>query len=264
MPTKPKQKPSPLHSVYSKFLHLDMFAQAPSFEVEGERYYRTSIGSIMSCLIMIIVAPFVAKRYSIMVDYKDTRYSTSNRQNKFINEHSNMETGITFEEAEFKMAYTLIPELRDISKLVDENGNIDMVREPWQNYLDVGLKYRWYHFTSPYVIDISSEDISMHPCGTFAEEGFYETDPNDETRQKITNDYGMMCIDDNDKYKLFGMFNSDNQASIQLEITACDPSARADPSSCETDEAKILAYMERNVVRIKLLTNFKEYDTHNY
>ena len=42
-----------------------------------------------------------------------------------------MEKGITFEEAQFKMAYTLIPELRDISKLVDEDGNIDMVREPW-------------------------------------------------------------------------------------------------------------------------------------
>ena len=79
MPSKPKQKPSSLNGVYSKFLHLDMFAQAPSFEVEGERYYRTTIGSIMSCLIMIIVAPYVTKRYSIMVDYKDTRYSTSNR-----------------------------------------------------------------------------------------------------------------------------------------------------------------------------------------
>ena len=105
MPNKPKQKPSSLNGVYSKFLHLDMFAQAQSFEVEGERFYRTSIGSIMSVLIMIIIAPYVAKRYNVLVNYKDTRYSTSNRQNKFINENIDHENGITFEEAEFKMAY---------------------------------------------------------------------------------------------------------------------------------------------------------------
>ena len=105
MPNKPKQKPSSLYGVYSKFLHLDMFAQAQSFEVEGERYYRTTIGSLMSILIIIIVAPFVAKRYSIMIDYKDTRYSTSNRQNKFLTEHSDLEHGITWEESQFKIAY---------------------------------------------------------------------------------------------------------------------------------------------------------------
>ena len=73
-----------------------------------------------------------------------------------------------------------------------------------------------------------------------------------------------MCIDDNDKYNLFGEFVSDTQASIQLEVTACDPSARADPSSCETDEAKVREYMDRNVIRVHMITNVKEYDTHRY
>ena len=103
MPNKPKQKSSSLHGVYSKFLHLDMFAQAQSFEVEGERYYRTTIGSIMSFLIFIIVTPYITKRYSIMIDYKDTRYSKSNRQSKFLNDHNTLETGISFEEAQFKI-----------------------------------------------------------------------------------------------------------------------------------------------------------------
>ena len=49
-----------------------------------------------------------------------------------------------------------------------------------------------------------------------------------------------------------------------LEVTACDPSVRADPSTCETDEAKLRDYMDRNIVRVLLLTNFKEYDTHSY
>ena len=36
MPTKPKQKPSALNDIYSRFLQLDMFAQSQSFEVEGK------------------------------------------------------------------------------------------------------------------------------------------------------------------------------------------------------------------------------------
>ena len=97
MPNKPKEKPSPLYGIYSNFLHFDMFAQAQSFEVEGEKYYRTGLGSILSLLIIMIITPYVAKRYSIMVDFKDTRYSSSNRQNKFMNEHGDIENGITFE-----------------------------------------------------------------------------------------------------------------------------------------------------------------------
>ena len=108
MPNKPKEKPSSLKGVYSKFLHLDMFAQAQSFEVEGERFYRTGMGAIMSCLILIIIAPYVVKRYNVLVNYKDTRYSTSNIANKVIDEYYSPETGITLEEAQFKMAYGIV------------------------------------------------------------------------------------------------------------------------------------------------------------
>ena len=73
----------------------------------------------------------------------------------------------------------------------------------------------------------------------------------------------MMCIDDNDKYKLFGTRGT-NMGSIQLEVAPCDPSARADPSSCETDEAKVRDYIDRHNIRIDLLTNFKNYDTREY
>ena len=73
-----------------------------------------------------------------------------------------------------------------------------------------------------------------------------------------------MCIDDNDKYELFGRLPSDAVGTIQLEVSACDPSARADPSSCETDEAKLRDYFDRYNLRVLFLTNFKEYDTHSY
>ena len=144
MPHKPKQKPSALYGVYSKFLHLDMFAQSPSFEVGGKRYYRTLMGSIMSILIFIIITPYVAKRYSVLVNYKDTRYSTSNRQNKFINEHNTIDNGITLEEADFKMAYKIEVFGDD---LCDDDGCtvLDQNDEPlWKRYVDVGLKYRWW------------------------------------------------------------------------------------------------------------------------
>ena len=145
MPKKPKQKPSALAGVFSKFLSLDMFAQSQSFEVEGKTSYRTFMGSILSLLIIIIVTPYVAKRYSIMVDHKDTRYSTSNRQNKLINEHSNLENGITFEEVDLTMAFGIAV------YTVEENDADDVhsvsSREPiWKRYVDVGLKHRWYSF----------------------------------------------------------------------------------------------------------------------
>ena len=205
MPNKPKQKPFTLYGVYSNFLHFDMFAQAQSFEVEGERYYRTTIGSLMSCLILMIVAPYVVKRYSIMTDYKDTRYSTSNRQNKFINEHLDIENGITFEEAQFKMAYRI-----DTHRLahieVNNKTSIDLVmvnEDDWRNYFDLGLKYRWYAYNTTHV-DNFNEDIPVHPCGDFTEEGFDEPDPRTNIIVQKNYNNGMMCIDDNDKYKLFG------------------------------------------------------------
>ena len=176
MPNKTKQKPSSLHGVYSKFLQLDMFAQAQSFEVEGERYYRTGMGSLMSCLILMIIAPYVAKRYSVLVNYKDTRYSTSNIENKFIAEHSDMEHGITFEEAQFKMAYGIAvygeEEPGDGSQL--EAGDYEPI---WKSYVDVGLKYRYFGFLNETFFNISTEDVPTHTCGDFTEEGFDERDP---------------------------------------------------------------------------------------
>ena len=79
MPNKPKNKASALSGVFKKFLSLDLFTQTPGFEVEGNTSYRTFMGSILSLLIIIIVTPYAAKRYIIMVDHKDTRYATSIR-----------------------------------------------------------------------------------------------------------------------------------------------------------------------------------------
>ena len=75
-----------------------------------------------------------------------------------------------------------------------------------------------------------------------------------------------MCIDDNNKCKLFGMNSYDHYGSIQLEVTACDPSKREDPSTCETEDAKVLEYLDdaRRHLRVDILTNFKTYDTQNY
>ena len=73
-----------------------------------------------------------------------------------------------------------------------------------------------------------------------------------------------MCIDDYSKYKLFGERWSDIVGSIQLEVTACDPSTRADPSTCETDEAKIRDYIDRSFIRIDLATNIKNYNSQEY
>ena len=156
MPSKPKQKPSAVCGVYSKFLHLDMFAQAQSFEVEGERFYRTSIGSIMSILILIIIAPYVAKRYNVLVDYKDTRYSTSNRMNKFISNHNNPENGITWEEAQFKMAYGIYVIYKEEWEDENSSSNVAALKDDyiqadaliWKRYVDIGLKYRWYGWSN--------------------------------------------------------------------------------------------------------------------
>ena len=71
-------------------------------------------------------------------------------------------------------------------------------------------------------------------------------------------------MDDNDKYKLFGARGASVMGSIQLEVAACDPSARADPSTCDTDEAKLRDFMIRFLLRIYLVTNSKEYDTLGY
>ena len=199
MPNKPKQKPSALNGVFSKFLSLDMFAQSQSFEVEGKTSYRTFLGSLLSLLIIIIVTPYAVKRYSIMVDYKDTRYSTSNRQNKLVNEHSDSENGITFEKAQFKMAFTVV----SINLETEVTGDDPMDlhdKDTWRNYIDVGLKYRWYN---SYYED-HSEDIPMHPCGNFTEEGFYEPAPLWKEATIAIYNNNMMCIDDNDKYKLYG------------------------------------------------------------
>ena len=73
-----------------------------------------------------------------------------------------------------------------------------------------------------------------------------------------------MCIDDNDKYKLFSRVPSSSCGSIQFEVTACDPSARADPSTCVTDEAKLQEFLDKFNFRVNLISNFKEYDTHSY
>ena len=73
-----------------------------------------------------------------------------------------------------------------------------------------------------------------------------------------------MCMDDNDKYKLYGQVHSNNMGSIQLEVSACDPSAREDPDSCVSDEAELREYMALYTFRVGLLTNWKEYDTHEY
>ena len=176
MPNKPKQKPSSLHGVYSKFLNLDMFAQAQSFEVEGERFYRTGMGSLMSLLIIMVIAPYVAKRYSILVNYKDTRYSTSNRQNKFIEKHSDMEHGITFEETQFKMAYQIVFWGNEVDH--GDGGQLERGGEPiWKRYVDVGLKYRWYGWVNETYFALHSEDVPTHACGDFTEEGFDESDP---------------------------------------------------------------------------------------
>ena len=133
----------------------------------------------------------------------------------------------------------------------------------WENYLDIELKYRWFVFNSTFYED-ANEDIPVHPCGDFTEEGFVEPDPLSKEGTKAFFNNNMMCMDDNDKYKLFGGLYADRMGSIQLEVAACDPSARADTSTCETDEAKLREYMDRNIIRVQLLTNLKEYDTHSY
>ena len=257
MPNKEKQKPPALHGVYNKFLHLDMFAQAQSFEVEGERFYRTSIGSIMSILILIIIAPYVAKRINVLVDYRDTRYSTSKRTNKFMNDHSSPENGITFEEAAFKMAYgvTVTPTDLDLTGLQGED---------WAHYVDIGLKHRWQTWNGTY-FNHSSSDIPTHPCGDFTEEGFDE--PNPIINAGIKQNYSIRtrCMDDQNKYKLFGKHsNTDKVGTIQLELTACDPNARADPSTCEPDEAKVTEYLENNHLVINIIHNFINYNTEEY
>ena len=102
--------------------------------------------------------------------------------------------------------------------------------------------------------DDSTEDIPVHLCGDYTEEGFDEPDPLYKEGTKSTYRH-MMCIDDNDKYKLFGKYPTDQAGSIQLEVAACDPSARADPSTCETDEDKLREFMDRNIIRIGILNN---------
>ena len=74
----------------------------------------------------------------------------------------------------------------------------------WKTYVDVGLKYRWYGWLNETFFKIHSEDIPTHPCGDFEEEGFDEPDP--YNKYGVDDSYGifMRCIDDNNKYKLFG------------------------------------------------------------
>ena len=72
------------------------------------------------------------------------------------------------------------------------------------------------------------------------------------------------CIDDNNKYKLYGQWPRDKTSSIQIEVTACDPNARADPSSCETDEAKVRDYIDGSEFRLYMITNLKNYNTQEY
>ena len=104
----------------------------------------------------------------------------------------------------------------------------------------------------------------MHPCGDFTEEGFAEPDPfHKHALQRYYNKNGM-CIDDNDKYKLFGARGASSMGTIQLEVTPCDPSARADPSSCNTDEDKLREFIDRFTFTMYLVTNFNDYDTHSY
>ena len=54
----------------------------------------------------------------------------------------------------------------------------------------------------------------------------------------------MRCIDDYKKYKLFGALSGDSAGAIHIEVSACDPNAREDPSTCETDEAKVRDYID--------------------
>ena len=197
-----------------------------------------------------------------MIDYKDTRYSSSNRVNKFNEEHSDLENGVTFEEAQLKMAYLVFP----IERAIEGPDEILGPKDNWTNYFDIGLKYRWYEFNQAYYND-SSEDIPVHLCGkNFTEEGFDEPDPlyKEAILASFNFNLNAMCIDDNDKYKLFGERQADKMGSIQLEVAACDPSARADPSSCETDEVKLREFVDRTIIRVVLVTSFKDYDTHSY
>ena len=62
----------------------------------------------------------------------------------------------------------------------------ELIESNWRNYIDVGLKYRWYAFSYPdgktdwdfesLGFESNSEDIPVHPCGDFKEEGFDEPD----------------------------------------------------------------------------------------
>ena len=74
----------------------------------------------------------------------------------------------------------------------------------------------------------------------------------------------MRCIDDYSKYKLFGALPGDTTGAIHIEMTACDPSLRADPSTCETDEAKVRDFIDRNDIKLWLVTNLETYNTHEY
>ena len=80
-----------------------------------------------------------------------------------------------------------------------------------------------------------------------------------------SNDWGhATCIDDYTQYKIFGKIPGDSSGAIHIEITACDPNARADPSTCETDEAKINDYIDRNEFRLFIITNYETYNTQEY
>ena len=72
------------------------------------------------------------------------------------------------------------------------------------------------------------------------------------------------CIDDNNKYKLYGYGWRDKISTIQIEVAACDPNARADPSTCESDEAKVREYIDSVEFRLYTISNLKNYNTQEY
>ena len=65
-----------MSGLYSKFLGLDMFAQTASFEIDGEGSYNTTIGALVSILILLLVVPYGHRKYNKMMEFGDTMYSS--------------------------------------------------------------------------------------------------------------------------------------------------------------------------------------------
>ena len=77
-----------------------------------------------------------------------------------------METGITLEEVDFKMAYGIVVYG---GNHCDEDGCIDYdpdVIDPWKRYVDVKLLYRWW-ITAVDYFDLATEEVPTHECGDF-------------------------------------------------------------------------------------------------